>query len=223
MSFLLSLLLFLILVAVVAFTFNEGTWTNAIRLINVVTAGLVAFNFFEPVARLLEEYIDNGLTYVWDFVALWVLFSASMIIFRVATGQLSRVKVRFMMVVDRTGSVILALVVGWVMVCFISATLHTAPLAQKFLFGGFDYQQPLFLGMHPDNMWLGFVQYVSKGAYSLRHERRRRFRGRGLRRPWVFPRYLRPAACSLRECRDARAAHQRGTPTLSPRGERFDA
>ncbi len=166
MSFLLSLLLFLILVAVVAFTFNEGTWTNAIRLINVVTAGLVAFNFFEPVARLLEEYIDNGLTYVWDFVALWVLFSASMIIFRVATGQLSRVKVRFMMVVDRTGSVILALVVGWVMVCFISATLHTAPLAQKFLFGGFDYQQPLFLGMHPDNMWLGFVQYVSKGAYS---------------------------------------------------------
>ena len=50
MTSILPLLMFVILFAIVAACFGEGMWSNAVRLVNVVTAGLLATNFFEPVA-----------------------------------------------------------------------------------------------------------------------------------------------------------------------------
>ena len=44
MSFLLTILLLVIIFACVAATFRDGMWSNAIRLINVVTAALLAVN-----------------------------------------------------------------------------------------------------------------------------------------------------------------------------------
>ena len=149
MSFIFTLLLLVVLAACVGVLYPEGLWSNAVRLINVVTAALVATNFFEPVARWLDGMADS-FTYFWDFVALWGLFCAAMVVMRVATDLISRVKVRFLKIVDRVGSAVFALAVGWVMVCFVTMTLHTAPLAKEFLWGGFDPSQKMFLGLAPD-------------------------------------------------------------------------
>jgi hypothetical protein len=70
-----------------------------------------------------------------------------------------------MSIVDRIGSVVLSLVVGWVMVAFTLTTLHAAPLAEKFLFGAFDYQSTMFL-VGPDRQWLVFFTNLSRGAFS---------------------------------------------------------
>lgn len=165
MSFLLPLLMLVILAACIGVLYPEGLWSNAVRLVNVVTAGLVATNFFEPLARLIEGWGEwfASATYFWDFLSLWILFAVTMIVMRLATDMISRVKVKFLKVVDRAGGALFAACVGWVMVCFVMATLHTAPLAQNFLFGGFDPSRRMLL-VGPDRMWLGFVQHVSKGS-----------------------------------------------------------
>ena len=55
MSALLTLILVLIFLACLGFLYPEGMWSNAIRLINVILAALLAINYFEPLARQLEE------------------------------------------------------------------------------------------------------------------------------------------------------------------------
>jgi hypothetical protein len=161
---LLPLLLTLILFACVAMMYTEGMWSNALRLINIVTAALLATNFFEPVARLLDGWAPK-LTYLSDFVALWGLFALAMVVLRTLTDQVSRVKVRFPERVDQIGGSVFALWVGWVFVCFMMMTLHTAPLARHFLFGGFQAEQRMIAGLAPDRQWLGFMQRMSLGTF----------------------------------------------------------
>jgi hypothetical protein len=159
--------MFAILFAVVASCFNEGIWSNAVRLVNVVTAGLLAMNFFEPLSRALDGW-DKSYTYLWDFLTLWGLFAVFLLIFREITDRVSRVSVRFIKLADRIGGVLLSLVVGWVMVCFTMTTLHTAPLGRNFMWQGFttDTEERMFVGMGPDRQWLGFTNNMSTGAFS---------------------------------------------------------
>ncbi len=164
MSSLLTILMLVILFACMASLYTDGMWSNAIRLINVVTAALLATNFFEPVARWLDDW-QPSYTYVCDFLALWGLFALFLAIFRVATDHLSQVQVRFLKLADRIGSALFALWIGWVMVCFTMMTLHTAPLARTFLFDGFKAEERMFMGLAPDRQWLGFVRKMSGGAY----------------------------------------------------------
>jgi len=142
----LFLLMFLIIALCVGFLFLEGMWSNAIRLVNVVTAALLATNFYEPVADWLDGW-EYSFTFAWDFLALW------------------RVKVRFMKLADRIGSTLFALWIGWVMVCFTMFSIHLAPVAREPFAGGFQPEERMFLGFAPDRLWLGFVQKVSRGQF----------------------------------------------------------
>ncbi len=157
-------ILSMILLFCIGFLFAEGMWSNALRFITVVAAALLATNYFEPVADQLDAWMPSY-TYCWDFVALWGLFAVFVVLFRAITDQLSKVKVRFPAKIDRVGSVVFSALVGWVMVCFTLATLHTAPLGEKFCFGCFQYDQPMFLGfVSPDREWLSFVNRTCTGA-----------------------------------------------------------
>jgi hypothetical protein len=163
---LLALILLLIFAACVGFLYAEGTWTNALRLVNVVTAALLATNFWEPAATWLDAW-QPTYTYAWDFLALWALFAMFFSVLRVLTDAVSRVKVRFLTLADHVGSALLAACIGWVMVCFTTMSLHTAPLARNFLAGSFNPQNPrmLFGLVGPDRQWLGFTQKMSRGAF----------------------------------------------------------
>ncbi len=66
----------------------------------MVTAALLATNFWEPAARALEGW-QPSYTYVFDFIVLWGLFAVFMIVLRVATDFLSPVKVRFIKLAER--------------------------------------------------------------------------------------------------------------------------
>jgi hypothetical protein len=167
----LSLILFLIFFAVVAMTFNEGMWANAIRLINVVTAGLLAMNFFEPLAQWLDDW-EPSYTYAWDFLSLWLCFAIFHEILRLFTDRLSTTKVRFLKMADRIGGGVLAVWVGWFMICFTLMSLHTAPLDRNFLSGGFltGDDARMVLGLAPDRQLLGFMQKSSVGVFSRSEE-----------------------------------------------------
>jgi uncharacterized membrane protein required for colicin V production len=163
-----TFVLILIFFGCVAALYNEGLWGNAVRLINVVTAALLATNFWEPVARKLEGMSDTfaSFSYYLDLLVLWGLFSIFVLVFRLATDNVSRVKLKFLKIVDRVGSAFFAVWVAWVIVSFTVFTLHTAPLAKNFMFGGFDPEKKMFLGLAPDRQWMGFVQRLSRGAFS---------------------------------------------------------
>src|SRR3546814_5029641 len=77
-------------------------------------------------------------TYVWDYLALWGLFALFYIVFRAGSDLLSKTQVRFKSIVDLAGGSFLALWISWVLVCFTTMSLHTAPLARNSLFGSFQ-------------------------------------------------------------------------------------
>ncbi len=162
----LTILFLLIFTGCLAALYTEGMWGNAIRLINVVTAALLATNYWEPAARWLEGFSEflATCTYFCDFLALWGLFVVFMVVFRLITDTLSRVKVRFLKIADRIGSVVFAVWIGWVMVCFTAMSLHMAPMGRNFFFGGFVPEQRAERFLCPEMKWLGFMQKQSRGA-----------------------------------------------------------
>ena len=163
LAFLVPVLLVLIFLACLAFVYQEGMWGGAVRLINTVTAALIASAYYENLANFLDKQMPS-FTYAWDFLSLWAVFCGCMIIFRLLTDKLSRVKVKFLKIVDQIGSGVFALLVGGVMVAFVVFSFHLAPLGEKFLGGGFDKDKKL-LGIGPDRHWETFVRSRSKGGY----------------------------------------------------------
>ncbi len=159
-----NIILGVILLACVASLFNDGLWSNAIRLINVILAALLAMNYFEPLAAYMDTQMPT-FTFVWDFLSLWALFAVFSIVLKVLTDSLSKVKVKFLKIVDQIGGLVLSLWIGWVMVCFTLTTLHTAPLSRDFAGFAIDTNEKMFFGTAPDRQWLAFTQKQSLGMY----------------------------------------------------------
>jgi len=160
----LPLLMLAILAACAGTLYPEGLWSNAVRLVNVIFAALLAVNFWEPLARFAEEQAPT-FTFFWDFLCLWGLFCVFLVVFRLLTDFISRVKLRFRKIVDQIGSAFFAAWVGYVMVCFTMFSLHTAPLAERFMGGGFQPGENNFFFLAPDLQWAGFVQKMSQGPF----------------------------------------------------------
>jgi hypothetical protein len=156
---LLSLFALAIILTIVGLLFNQGLWSVLIALVNVVFAGLIATNTFEPLA----DRLGKGNTA--DFFALWLLFVGAFVVLRYVTDSLSRANVVFDSWVDQIGAVSLSLVVGWVLVCFSTFSLHVAPLGRT-AFGGAFMETPdaKMLGVGPDRLWLAFMHRQSKAA-----------------------------------------------------------
>ena len=159
--------LFLTIVFVICFasTAMQGVWNNAITLINVVLAALIATNYWEPLASTLDSW-DHRYTYVWDFLAVWLVFGLAFLLLRACTDMLSQIKVRFLQYVDWIAGALLSAWASWIMVCFTAMTLHLAPLAPDFMLGSFQPQpkSSMFMGTAPDRKWLAFVHKVSSGS-----------------------------------------------------------
>ena len=64
-----------VIAACVGFLFREGIWSNVVRLVNVVFAGLLAMNFYEPLAKFAAGYQEDMHTFTafWD-LAFWICF-----------------------------------------------------------------------------------------------------------------------------------------------------
>jgi uncharacterized membrane protein required for colicin V production len=159
----LSLILSIILFVSLAMLIREGLWTNALTLVNVLVAATVATNLWEPLADWLDGQVPGG-TYLWDFISIWVLFCAAFVVMRVVTDLASRVRFRFRRPVDFAGGLICAVLVGWALVCFTSATLHMTPLKKDFISS--NPGDKIMLGMFaPDRQWFGWFRGLASGTF----------------------------------------------------------
>jgi hypothetical protein len=151
----LTLILLAVFVTVTAALWKEGIWSSLVMLLNVVLAATVATAWYEKLVAVLEPRLPS-FTYLLDFVALWGLFCLLLLGLREATDRISRTRVKLRRPVELFGGPLVAALVGWVMICFTAATLHTAPVPR-------DVVQPtpearMFFGLAPDRRWLAWVR-----------------------------------------------------------------
>ncbi len=165
------ILLLFVIAACVGFLFREGMWANAVRLVNVIFSGLLAMNFYEPLAKFAAGYSDDICTFApfLDFLSFWACFIAFAAVLVTITDKVSRVRIRFPQIVEQYGSPLLSLGTGWVMAGIVLASLHMAPLSEYPFLECFQPQAKMFFGvLAPDREWLGFTKYQSAGPYCMR-------------------------------------------------------
>lgn len=157
-----DIILLIILAAVTWSVASEGMWGAALTSLIVVISGLLAMNFFEPVAGFLESF---GSSMWWrshcDIFALLGLFAVSVGVLRISTDRISPRFIssdRLIYGLGRWGGGLLA---GYVTMAFMLTALHTGPFPRDFW--GFTPERRNLLGaVAPDRQWLGFTQWVSE-------------------------------------------------------------
>jgi hypothetical protein len=155
----------LVLFAGLAMTVREGLWSNTITLFNVLISGLIAFAFYSPVAGWLDVLLDGEFTYVLDFVLVWVLFIAVMVILRSLTKAASTTRMRFRHPIDPVGGPLIGLIAAWTLAGFVTATLHMAPLSKEVFGSALVYTANEHINHSsltaPHLGWLKYVKRVS--------------------------------------------------------------
>ena len=133
-------------------------------LLNILLATTVASAWYETVARLLDAQAPSY-TYLFDFFSIWGLFALVLLAMREVTDRLSRTKVKFVKQVELVGAPVVAILAGWIMICFSAAALHTAAVPRSLV-------QPtpgarMFFGLSPDRKWLAWTKWsTEKGPFA---------------------------------------------------------
>ncbi|MDP6443039.1 MAG: hypothetical protein QGG36_32085 [Pirellulaceae bacterium] len=162
----LTLVLLLIFLVVLGLSWFQGLWNNLLTLINVLFAAMIAVSFYEPIATAIANQ-EASFTYLYDFLIMWGLFAISLILFRLISEFASLERVKFIMPIEMAGRTILAIWLAWIVICFTTMTLHTAPVQSTPFGGAFASSNAgVFLGMAPDRLWVGFMRSRSTGVFA---------------------------------------------------------
>jgi hypothetical protein len=139
---------------------SEGLWGAALMFFNVLFATLVAFNFYEPLARLIVENAGAWATGFADTFCLTVLFLVTLVLLRITTETLGPAMVRFPAPVYHIGRIAFGLAAAVLTTAFLLVAFETAPV-QKRVFGVIGYNTKPPFGYGLDRGLLAFVQYTS--------------------------------------------------------------
>jgi hypothetical protein len=137
--------------------YRVGVVAGTALMINVLIAGFLAFNFFEPLARFigflaprLDEYADS--------LSIVVLASGVTVGLLLATRRLCQSRLSLPPLVQKLGGGAAGLLAGYLAAGILICTLQTLPVGRNLL--GYDPDQPLGLGA-PDRAWLALVHRAS--------------------------------------------------------------
>jgi hypothetical protein len=142
---------------------SEGAWGAALLFFNVVFAGMIAFNFYEPLAQLIDSTgIGWGFS---DTLSMMLIFCVSLLLLRMITETIAPAQVRFPAAVFHVTRLVFAL--GTVLVTFsiILLAFHAAPI-HKQMFGYITYDRRPPFGLGLDHHWLGFFQHTTGDIFA---------------------------------------------------------
>jgi hypothetical protein len=139
---------------------REGLFAATCMLINAVLAGLVAMNFWEPIASWVESIVQRSFLQGYeDFVVLIVLYAISFGALRALVGGLNYSEVEFVPIVNQLGAGAVALLTGYLVSGFLICALETLPWDRNFL--GFEpyreNESALRRYFPPDRVWLAMM------------------------------------------------------------------
>jgi hypothetical protein len=141
---------------------SEGLWGAALMFFNVLFGAMVAFNFYEPLASLLDRTgINWGFS---DTLCMLGLFCVTVVVLRLTTETIAPVMVRFPMPVYHAGRLLFAVAGAAVTMAVVILAFHAAPVDKK-IFGVIrhDTKPPWGLGL--DHQFLGFFQYETGAVF----------------------------------------------------------
>jgi colicin V production protein len=141
---------------------REGLWGASLIFMDCLFAGLLAMNFFEPLAGLIENI--GFLKSYADLISLCLLFAVFVTIFREIEIRLCPELVRFPNSVHRAGGVVFGLATGWLLAGFILCAVQTVPFYPS-LGLGYSIERKSMFGAGVDRQWLAFVHRTSKHTF----------------------------------------------------------
>jgi hypothetical protein len=158
-----DLLLIVVIAAVTWCVASEGPWGAASTFVSVILAGLLAMNFFEPLASMFPASLE------WqnraDVIALLGLFAAFVTGLRYALDYLMPTRIEVQPMAYDGARWGLGAATGYVTAAILLTALHTAPLPREFL--GFRAERAnLFDTVAPDRQWLAFTQHASEHIFT---------------------------------------------------------
>jgi len=168
----LLLILSIGIMVAVAYAYSaEGLFTAALMCINVFLAGLIAFNFWEPLASA----IGGSLTDTWlagyeDMFALIGLFALSLGALRTACNTIVNTQIVFPPGVQQLGGIVFGLLTGYLFSGFFLCAIQTLPWHENFL--GFDpnFQSAgsgsLRQYLPADRVWLALMYRAGAFAFN---------------------------------------------------------
>jgi hypothetical protein len=166
-----GLLTILMMLAVTYAFWREGLLTACTMFINVFLAGLIAFNFFEPLADQLDPIFADMFLHGWeDALSLMFLFSFSLGILRLLTNTIAVTEPEYPPVILRVGGVLFGLATGYLASGVILCIFQTLPWHENFMGFDPDYDpssssRAMRSILPSDRVWLALMQRA--GAYAF--------------------------------------------------------
>jgi uncharacterized membrane protein required for colicin V production len=156
------IILFLLLGLTYALT-SEGLWGAALMFFNVLFSAMIAFNFYEPVATLIDS---TGIPWGFsDTLSMLGLFCISVLLLRMTTETIAPAMVRFPTAVYHLGRFVFGIGGALVTIAIVILAFHTAPVHKKiFTTVKYDTKPPFGQGL--DHQWLGFFQYETGQVFA---------------------------------------------------------
>lgn len=148
--------------------FREQVLTAFAMFVNVCLAGVITFNFWEPIADWLDPMLAGSFFAGFeDFLVMVLLFSVSLGFLRLASNSLAYSFAEYPAAVGQGGGVIFGLLTGYLVAGFLLVAMETLPWHENFMYfqpraeneGSFRSFFP------PDRVWLATMRRA--GAYPL--------------------------------------------------------
>jgi hypothetical protein len=191
----------LIMLIVAYALWREGPLTAFALCVNVIVAGLLAFNFWEPIADLLDPaFGDSFMEGAEDGLAMMLIFLPALMLLRWATNSLASTHIEYPPILYRGGAVVFGLVAGYLVAGFLMCVIQTLPLPRSFwTFEAFEPGKagPLRAVLPPDVVWLAMMnrgsgaglaggdeRFDRRGSFELRYSRYRRWDDSGNPLKW---------------------------------------
>ena len=125
---------------------------------NVLFGGLIAFNFYEPLAKLIDSTgIGWGFS---DTLSMLAIFCVSVMLLAHDHRNPGAGDGAIPVPIYHAGRLFFALATSLVTMAILILSFHTAPVHKK-IFGAIDYKYKPPFGMGLDHQWLGFFQYTT--------------------------------------------------------------
>jgi len=130
-----------------------------------IISGLLAMNFFEPMAGALSGMLPAAYNAWADAISLLGLYAILVTLMRLGVEKVAPGFPDTKKPLYEGGRWFGAVLSGYVTMAFILTAFHTAPVPREFM--GFKPERNnLFEVAAPDRQWLGFTQYVSEKSLS---------------------------------------------------------
>jgi len=141
---------------------SEGPWSTAITFVSVLLGGLIATNYFEPVADIVQSSFASSVEWQnrLDIITFLGIFSLSVFALRALGDVLLPTYAEVNGHLYQVARWAFAVLTGYALVAILCVSLHLAPLPREYL--GFTPERSNFLGMAPDRQWLALVQHASE-------------------------------------------------------------